>query len=42
MWQRVAFAMTVVPLAIGGGVLALVCHKNLLGRHAQRQKDFCS
>ena len=23
MWQRVAFAMTVVPLAIGGGVLAL-------------------
>jgi heavy metal efflux system protein len=23
MWQRVAFAMSVVPLAIGGGVLAL-------------------
>jgi Cu/Ag efflux pump CusA len=32
MWQRVAFAMTVVPLAIGGGVLApFVC-----GMHAEQ------
>jgi len=30
MWQRVAFAMTVVPLAIGGGVLALFCSWNAL------------
>ena len=32
MWQRVAFAMTVVPLAIGGGVLALF----LRGMRAER------
>jgi len=32
MWQRVAFAMTVVPLAIGGGVLALFVR----GMHAER------
>jgi heavy metal efflux system protein len=32
MWQRVAFAMTVVPLAIGGGVLALF----IRGMHAEQ------
>ena len=32
MWQRVAFAMTVVPLAIGGGVLALFVR----GMHAEQ------
>jgi len=32
MWQRVAFAMTVVPLGIGGGVLALFVR----GMHAER------
>jgi Cu/Ag efflux pump CusA len=32
MWQRVAFAMTVVPLAIGEGVLALF----LRGMRAER------
>jgi multidrug efflux pump subunit AcrB len=32
MWQRVAFAMTVVPLAIGRGVLALF----IRGMHAEQ------
>ena len=32
MWQRVVFAMTVVPLAIGGGVLALFVR----GMHAEQ------
>ena len=32
MWQHVAFAMTVVSLAIGGGVLALFVR----GMHAER------
>lgn len=39
MWQRVAFAMTVVPLAIGGGVLALFVR----GMHAEQgaAEGFC-
>ncbi len=39
MWQRVACAMTVVPLAIGGGVLALFVR----GMHAERGagEGFC-
>ena len=32
MWQRMAFAITVVPLGLGGGVLALF----IRGMHAEQ------